>query len=177
MTKRLLVCLTLIPLTQTHAQEIDFGNVTEQHVMVPMRDGKRLSAYLYQPTGKGPWPAVFEQRYARLTGRSTRLASARLAAEGFVVAMVNFRGTHLSEGTWVGYRALQWGELQDGYDTCEWLAKQSFGQSWNVWQFSRRVRSELSGSDSTAASGLPVHDRYGAEFVPGRLSRRRDNST
>lgn len=126
MTKRLLICLTLIPLAQTHAQEIDFGDVTEQHVMVPMRDGKRLSVYLYQPAGKGPWPAVFEQRYASLTGRSTRLASARLAAEGFVVAMVNFRGTHLSEGTWVGYRALQWGELQDGYDTCEWLAKQQW---------------------------------------------------
>jgi predicted acyl esterase len=126
MTKRLLICLTLIPLAPTHAQDIDFGDVTEQHVMIPMRDGQRLSAYLYQPAGKGLWPAVFEQRYASLTGRSTRLAAARLAAEGFVVAMVNFRGTHLSEGTWVGYRALQWGELQDGYDTCEWLAKQSW---------------------------------------------------
>ena len=42
------------------------------------------------------------------------------------MALVNFRGTHLSEGSWVGYRALQWGELQDGHDTCEWLA----GQDW-----------------------------------------------
>jgi putative CocE/NonD family hydrolase len=40
--------------------------------------------------------------------------------------LVNFRGTYLSEGTWVGYRALGWGELQDGYDTCEWLAKQAW---------------------------------------------------
>jgi hypothetical protein len=38
--------------------------------------------------------------------------------------MVNFRGTYQSEGTWVGYRALGWGDLQDGFDTCEWLAKQ-----------------------------------------------------
>jgi uncharacterized protein len=39
---------------------------------------------------------------------------------------VNYRGTHQSEGKWVGYRALQWGELSDGYDTCEWLAKQGW---------------------------------------------------
>jgi putative CocE/NonD family hydrolase len=94
--------------------------------MIPMRDGNRLSAYLYFPPGAGPWPAVFEQRYADLRGASTRRAAAKLAEAGYVVALVNFRGTHLSEGTWVGYRALAWGELKDGYDTCEWLA----GQSW-----------------------------------------------
>ncbi len=94
--------------------------------MRPMRDGKRLSAYRYTPDGEGPWPAVFEQRYGGLQGKSTRESAARVAAEGFVVALVNFRGTHLSEGDWVGYRALQWGELQDGYDTCEWLADQDW---------------------------------------------------
>ena len=108
------------------AKELDLGDVTEQHTMIPMRDGKRLSAYLYFPAGKGPWPVIFEQRYASLRGESTRLSAAKLASEGFVVALVNFRGTHRSEGTWVGYRALQWGKLQDGYDTCEWLAAQKW---------------------------------------------------
>ncbi len=110
------------------AQEPDgkIGTVTERHVMIPMRDGKKLSAYLYIPEGKGPWPAVFEQRYADIRGKGTREAAARLAKAGFVVAMVNFRGTHKSEGVWVGYRALGWGELKDGYDTCEWLAKQDW---------------------------------------------------
>lgn len=103
---------------------LDLGGVREQHVMVPMRDGARLSAYVYLPAGEGPWPAVFEQRYADISGKSTRQRSAELAARGFAVAMVNFRGTHLSEGRWQGYRALGWGELQDGYDTCEWLATQ-----------------------------------------------------
>lgn len=100
------------------------GGVVEQHVMIPMRDGVRLSAYLYVPPGAGPWPVVFQQRYADIRGESTRQAMARLAAAGYVVAMENFRGTHLSEGTWVGYRALGWGVQQDGYDTVEWLAAQ-----------------------------------------------------
>ncbi len=103
---------------------LDLGGVREEHVMVPMRDGQRLSAYLYFPAGEGKWPAVFEQRYADITGAATRRNAADLARRGFVVAMLNFRGTHESEGKYVGYRALQWGELRDGYDMCEWLAVQ-----------------------------------------------------
>lgn len=106
--------------------DLDLSPITERHEMIPMRDGQRLSAYLYFPSGSGPWPAVFEQRYADLRAAGTRKAAAKLAEAGYVVALVNFRGTHLSEGTWVGYRALGWGELKDGYDTCEWLAKQSW---------------------------------------------------
>ena len=108
------------------AEELDLSPVTERHEMIPMRDGKRLSAYLYFPPGEGPWPVVFEQRYADLRGAGTRRAAAELAKAGFVVAMVNYRGTYRSEGTWVGYRALGWGELKDGYDTCEWLGTQSW---------------------------------------------------
>jgi predicted acyl esterase len=108
------------------AQDTQFGDVTERHTMIPMRDGIKLSSYLYVPKGNGSWPVIFEQRYAELTGKSTRETAAKLAAEGYVVSMVNYRGTHKSEGRWVGYRALQWGKLQDGYDTCEWLAKQSW---------------------------------------------------
>ena len=103
---------------------LDLGDVREEAVLIPMRDGEHLSAYLYFPAQGNKWPAIFEQRYAALTGASTRKAAADLARSGLVVAMVNYRGTHLSEGTWVGYRALAWGELQDGYDICEWLATQ-----------------------------------------------------
>ncbi|QDU28294.1 Cocaine esterase [Anatilimnocola aggregata] len=118
--------LGLGPVIAAAQPTVDLGTITERHEMIPMRDGKRLSAYLYIPPGLGPWPVVFEQRYADLRGAATRKAAAKLAESGYVVALVNFRGTHLSEGTWVGYRALAWGELKDGYDTCEWLAAQSW---------------------------------------------------
>jgi predicted acyl esterase len=103
---------------------VDLGPVSEKHVMVPMRDGTKLSVYLYFPPGNGPWPVLYEQRYADLRGAATRQGYARLATAGYVVAAQNFRGTHLSEGTWAGYRALGWGEHKDGYDTVEWLARQ-----------------------------------------------------
>src|SRR5206468_7541346 len=115
------------PLTAAAADSpVDLGGVTERHEMVPMRDGKRLSVYLYFPTGKGPWPVLCEQRYADLRAAQTRQAFARLAAAGYVVAAQNFRGTHQSEGTWVGYRDLGWGEKKDSFDSVEWLARQSW---------------------------------------------------
>ncbi|MCA9141156.1 MAG: CocE/NonD family hydrolase [Planctomycetaceae bacterium] len=94
--------------------------------MVPMRDGVKLSVYLYVPRGEGPWPALLEQRYANARATRTRQELAELASHGYVVALQNFRGTQLSEGRYVGYRALGWGEKQDGYDTVEWLAAQSW---------------------------------------------------
>lgn len=107
-------------------EELDLGGVSERHEMIPMRDGARLSAYLYQPPGEGPWPVVFEQRYADIRGKGTRQFAAGLAQRGFVVALVNFRGTWLSEGRYMGYRGLNSGGLQDGYDACEWLGTQSW---------------------------------------------------
>jgi predicted acyl esterase len=103
---------------------VDLGSITERHEMVPVRDGTRLSVYLYMPPGRGPWPVLYEQRYADITAPGTRKAYAKLASTGYVVAAQNFRGTHKSEGVWVGYRALGWGEQKDGFDTVEWLAKQ-----------------------------------------------------
>jgi hypothetical protein len=106
--------------------KLDLGNVHEEHLMIPMRDGKRLSAYAYFPPGEGKkWPAVFEQRYASITGAGSRKASAKWAESGgFVIVVVNYRGTHDSEGQWRGYRGLEWGPLRDGFDVCEWLATQ-----------------------------------------------------
>ena len=127
MIPRLVSCLILLSSSLAAApsgETLDFGDVTEEHLMIPMRDGVKLSAYLYFPEGDGPWPVIFEQRYASLRAKGTRESAANLARGGYAVALVNYRGTHLSEGKWVGYRAMQFGELRDGYDVCEWFAVQ-----------------------------------------------------
>ncbi len=118
------VFAAVVFLGSSHAQDVNVEPVTAQHVMVPMRDGKKLSTYIYLPLGQGPWPVLYEQRYADITGASSRKTYAALSLKGYVIAAQNFRGTHLSEGTYVGYRALGWGEQKDGYDTVAWLAKQ-----------------------------------------------------
>ncbi|MFO0870745.1 MAG: CocE/NonD family hydrolase [Pirellulales bacterium] len=129
------------------------GDVTEKHVMIPMRDGVRLSAYLYFPPGEGPWPVLYEQRYADLRAGVTRQSFAKLARAGYVVCAENFRGTHLSEGPWVGYRALGWGRQQDGYDTVEWLA----AQPWSTGKIGTFGSSQAGFAQNFLAVTQPPH--------------------
>ncbi|MSR60404.1 MAG: CocE/NonD family hydrolase [Planctomycetaceae bacterium] len=132
---------------------VDLGGIREEHVMIPMRDGTRLSAYLYFPKGDGPWPVLYEQRYADLRGVGTRQAFARLAQGGYVVCGENFRGAYQSEGTWVGYRALGWGELKDGYDTVEWLAT----QPWSTGKIGTFGSSQAGYAQNFLAVTQPPH--------------------
>jgi len=147
----------LLPLvTIATAQELpklDLGDIREVHQMIPMRDGIKLSSYMYFPKGEGPWPVLFEQRYADVRGEQTRRAAARLASAGYVVAMVNYRGTYLSEGTWVGYRALGWGERKDGYDICEWLGT----QTWSTGKVGTFGSSQAGYAQNFLAVTQPPH--------------------
>ncbi|MSU34604.1 MAG: CocE/NonD family hydrolase [Pedosphaera sp.] len=126
--KSFISLLTLaVGILSAAAQELvplDLGGVREEHVMIPMRDGTRLSAYLYFPPGSGSWPVLFEQRYAVITNTASRKELADIARHGYVAARASFRGAQLSEGVWQGYRALGWGKLKDGWDLCEWLGAQ-----------------------------------------------------
>jgi len=132
---------------------LDLGGITEKHVMVPMRDGTQLSVHLYIPQGKGPWPVLMEQRYAASRDVGTRKSLAKMASYGYVVALQNFRGSQLSEGKWVGYRALGWGKLQDGYDTVEWLAK----QPWSTGKVGTFGSSQAGFAQNFLAVTQPPH--------------------
>lgn len=127
--------------------------VTESQVMIPMRDDVRLSAYLYKPAGAGPWPVLYQQRYADITGAGTRKHHASLAAKGYVVCVQSFRGAQKSEGTFDGYRALGWGKLQDGYDTVEWLA----AQPWSTGKIGTFGGSQAGYAQNFLAVAQPPH--------------------
>lgn len=133
--------------------KLDLGSVREEHLMIPMRDGTRLSAYVYFPAGNGRWPVIFEQRYAVITSAGSRKELAALASHGYVAARVSFRGAQLSEGKWVGYRALGWGELQDGYDLVEWFAK----QPWSTGRIGTFGGSQGGFAQNFLAVAAPPH--------------------
>jgi predicted acyl esterase len=134
-------------------EQASLGDVTEKQVWIPMRDGVRLSAYLYFPPGKGPWPVLYEQRYADLRALSSRQNFAKLASRGYVVCAENFRGAQRSEGKWVGYRALGWGDRQDGYDTVEWLA----AQPWSTGKIGTFGSSQAGFAQNFLAVAQPPH--------------------
>ena len=144
--------LTALALLQAPSKPLP-GGVRHERVLIPMRDGVRLSAHLFKPEGKGPWPVLLEQRYAPVDGESSMQRYARLASAGFVVAAANFRGAQQSEGTWVGYRALAWGEQKDGYDLVEWLAL----QPWSTGKIGTFGGSQAGFAQNFLAVTRPPH--------------------
>lgn len=97
----------------------------EQNIPVPMRDGTILYADVYRPSGRGRYPVLLQRlpygkhkpRY-----RSLYLEPMRAVNRGYVVVLQDVRGRHVSEGEFYPYRY----ESQDGYDTVEWCAAQSW---------------------------------------------------
>ncbi|MEN9637813.1 MAG: hypothetical protein RL077_6217 [Verrucomicrobiota bacterium] len=132
---------------------LNFGAVTEKPLWIPMSDGVRLSAYTYFPAGAGPWPVICQLRYNPVAKDATRRLTAKLAEKNFVVVNVNFRGAQLSEGDWVGYRTIGWGERPDGYDTCEWLA----AQPWSTGKLGTFGGSQAGFAQNLLAITRPPH--------------------
>ncbi len=90
------------------------------NVMMPARDGARLSTDLYLPDGDGPFPAVV----GRTPYNKNQAAFAGLAkgvnAKGYALIVQDVRGRGDSDGTFFPYRY----DGADGYDTIEWVAEQ-----------------------------------------------------
>ena len=106
-----------------------------ESVMIPMRDGTRLSTDLYFPVGAADkLPTIlFRDPYNKNRGREISGESVRstehtyfYASHGFVVAKQDSRGKHESEGV---YSPPHGNEATDGYDTVEWIAKQPWSNS------------------------------------------------
>jgi putative CocE/NonD family hydrolase len=108
---------------------IAYDALREGPLLVPMRDGTKLATTIYRPDhgGKpapGPFPAIVERTpYGR--GRIDLHAMGMFfAARGYVVAVQDVRGQGDSEGEFSFF--LHSHEAQDGYDTVEWIAAQSW---------------------------------------------------
>lgn len=105
--------------------EIDASKVSETKVMIPMRDGVRLSGLLYRDeTQKGkvptivslsPYPSGTEAKYGNI-----------FAIHGYTYLYVDCRGKNESEGEFFPFE----NDAQDFYDIIDWVSK----QEWNNGQ-------------------------------------------
>lgn len=116
--------------------------------MVPMRDGVRLATYVFLPEGEGPFPAVL----ARTPYNRDDLAILQiLIFAGYAVVIQDVRGRFDSEGIDRGFFDDGWGELQDGYDTVEWIA----AQPWSNGKIGTWGPSALGILQELAAGAVP----------------------
>ena len=94
--------------------------------MVPMRDGVRLATDIYSPIGgnsaAGEFPAVLERTPYDKHAPPRPEDGHFFASRGYVVVFQDIRGRFNSEGSFVKYLD----DPNDGYDTVEWIARQSW---------------------------------------------------
>ena len=99
------------------------GVEVRYNVMVPMRDGVRLSADIYFPRdGDGPYPVILTRTpYDNMTDAGVDNGYF-YAQRGYVQVIQDVRGRNDSEGVfypWVN-------EFNDGHDTIEWIGAQEW---------------------------------------------------
>jgi hypothetical protein len=137
------------------AQSSSSDVASDTTVMMPMRDGVRLSTVLYRPArgtvaSSDRFPVLLLRTPYEL-GDSTLVRQARWFAEaGYVVALQNIRGRYRSEGRFVKYADV---DGPDGYDAVEWLA----AQPWSTGAVGMWGRSYAAHSQAMAAMERPPH--------------------
>jgi putative CocE/NonD family hydrolase len=81
-----------------------------------MRDGVALVADVYEPEADGKFPVLLARTpYGRASESATAF---KLATHGYIVVVQDTRGRYDSEGEFYPFKY----EIQDGYDTVEWVA-------------------------------------------------------
>ncbi len=103
--------------------------IIDQKVMMPMRDGIRLSTDIYRPKSEGKYPIVFSRTPYNFNTwgngeLNTRTMSEALSwiKKGYAFVVQNERGRYFSEGDWDVLGV----PLTDGYDAFEWMSLQSW---------------------------------------------------
>jgi uncharacterized protein len=94
---------------------------TDKSVKIKMRDGVELVADIVRPADDGKYPAILERTpYGRET--VSKFSGEWWARRGYVHIVQDARGRNESDGEWVPFAH----ERKDGYDTIDWIAKQSW---------------------------------------------------
>src|SRR3954465_6056693 len=114
---RVLIVLATLCSFALLAQAADQYAVTyERNATVTMRDGVKLKADIYRPTGDGKFPVLLQRTpYNKDNEVDFGLKAAQ---RGYVVIFQDVRGRYASEGEWYVFK----NEPNDGYDTVEWAA-------------------------------------------------------
>src|SRR5437867_4753074 len=129
---------------------------TFREEMVSMHDGVSLVTNLFIPVGQGPWPVVLMRTPYGKDGRSkeavpgsNRQQAAAFDERGYALVVQDCRGTGRSEGQYIPFRLDQY----DGYDTVEWIAR----QTWSNGKVGMLGPSALGITSNLAATFAPPH--------------------
>ena len=133
------------------AQEGNFKVIRERNVMVPMRDGTLLATDVFRPDAPGRFPVLVNRGPY---GKDDYIAAPDhsvwfFPSHGYVVISQDCRARFESQGDY--YNPL-FQEVQDGYDTIEWAAR----QPWSNGRVGTTGQSYLGATQYTMATNNPL---------------------
>jgi hypothetical protein len=143
--------LAFILASGQHERATDTASyVVAKNVMVPMRDGVRLATDIYFPAQdgarlEGKFPAILERTPYNKDGATRQLLP--FVSHGYVVMCQDTRGRYGSEGIW----HMMTDDVNDGYDTAQWLVH----QSWSDGGFAMIGTSYVGGTQHAMAEAPP----------------------
>jgi uncharacterized protein len=138
-----------------HAQSPGWDVIHDSTLMMPMRDGLRLSTELYRPArgtqlAAGRFPVLLLRTPYALRDSAIVRQARWFAEAGYVVALQNIRGRYRSEGRFTKYADA---DGPDGYDAVEWLA----AQPWSTGKVGMWGRSYAAHAQAMVAMQRPPH--------------------
>ncbi len=128
---------------------------SKKTVMVPMRDGIPLATDVFQPTimtGCNP-TVLMRTPYGRSVNMDDLLLFLIIDLMHYNLVFQDTRGRGESKGIDSLYFSDGWGPLQDGYDTVEWIAR----QSWSNGKVGMIGASAMGMTQYFAAGANPPH--------------------
>ncbi len=119
------------------------------NIGIPMRDGVVLRADLFRPDDDAAYPVVLARTpYGKQLADPPR-PWLRFAAAGYNVVVQDCRGRFASDGVFYPFQD----EMNDGYDTVEWVAS----QPWSTGSVGMFGTSYLGVTQWMAAAAAPPH--------------------
>ena len=97
----------------------------KETVMIPMRDGVKLSTDIYRPNDSEQHPVILYRTPYNKDGDNLGDSGILiLNFRGFVYVVQDCRGRFASQGADSTFITDGWGKLRDGYDTIDWIVQQ-----------------------------------------------------
>jgi predicted acyl esterase len=120
-------------------------------VVMTTRDGVKLAANVFLPAGAGPFPVVLSRTpYLKdALGELSGYTAKKYVDAGYAFVMQDVRGKGHSEGFYEAFVP----DMEDGYDTVEWAAK----QPWSNGRIGIVGASALGITSNMAAMAAPPH--------------------
>ena len=104
------------------SRQPSFDTIVERDVRVSMRDKTVLFADVYHPRAEGRYPSILVRTSYNKDAADSSIDPYYFASRGYGVVIQDVRGRYKSGGDY--YHGIS--EVEDGYDTVEWVASQSW---------------------------------------------------